>query len=199
MKRHTQSAFLAWARERGLSLDPKYPQSAVLTFVPNLQFDRFWVVPAEPERWPHFLGCMVDAFGPWSSCHCWRHLGRWPEKSDEQQIDDEVEYLIFRGIGLPTGSRDVIEFSLSERAKLIILLLATTIFGRTVGQDVYLVPDTGLGILETDHHGVIHASFKDEGAMIAHIRRMEQEGFSLPDEVPDATFKVPKWIRRKRG
>ncbi len=197
MKRHSQSEFLAWAHERGMALDQRYPESASLIFASTQRFDRFWLVPREPERRPHFLRCMVDAFGPWSSYHCWRHLGRWPAECDKEPIDDQIEDVILRGIGLPVGSADVVEFSLSEQAKLLTLLLSTTIFGRTVGEDVYLVPDTALGFLKTDHHGVIHASFKAKALMIAHIRRMKEQGFPLPDEVPDATFKVPEWMQKE--
>ena len=195
MKRHSESDFLAWAQKRGLELDPRYPDSAVLTLAPNPQFDRFWTVPLQPERRPYFLQCMLGAFGTWSSYRCWRHLGSWPAKPDERRINDQIEHAIFRGIGLPEGSADIIEFDASERVQLVTLLFATTVFGWSVGQDIFLVPDTARGTLQTDHHGVIHASFKEEASMNAFIQRMEEEEFPLPDDVPDATFKIPKWMR----
>src|SRR5712672_2344706 len=108
MKRHSESDFLAWAKERGLGLDPLYTDSAVMTLVPNPQFDRFWVVPSGPERRPYFLQCMLEAFGSWASYRCWRHLGSWPAEPDESRINDQVEHAIFRGIGMPPGGAEVV-------------------------------------------------------------------------------------------
>jgi len=195
MRRHSEKDFLAWVQQRGLGLDPRYPDSAFLTLMPDPQFDRFWIVPPEPERRPYFLQCMIEAFGGWSSYHCWRHLGSWPAKPDECRINDQIEHAIFRGIGLPAGSADVVEFDASERVQLVTLRFATTVFGWSVGEDIFLVPDTARGILQTDHHGVIHASFKEEATMNAFVQRMEEEEFPLPEDVPDATFKIPKWMQ----
>jgi hypothetical protein len=195
MKRHSESDFLAWADQHELGLDSRYPNSPVLTLAPNPQFDRFWTVPPEPERRPYFLATFLYAFGAWSSYGCWRHLGSWPARPDEQRINDQIEHAIFHGVGLPDGSSDIIEFSESERVQLVTLLFATTVFGWSAGDDLFLVPDTALGILQTDHHGVIHASFRDERSMSAFIRRLEAEEFPLPVDVPDATFKIPKWMR----
>jgi hypothetical protein len=43
-----------------LFIDQRYPQSAVLSFQPDPQLDRFWEVPPEPERRPYFVASMLD-------------------------------------------------------------------------------------------------------------------------------------------
>jgi hypothetical protein len=197
MNVHSESDFLAWAQQRGLVIDPRYPGSASLTFVPDRQFSRLWVVPSEPQLRPQFLLFMLDAFGTWDSYRCWKHLGSWPAESDQESINDQIEHSIFRGIGLPEGTSHIVEFDYSERVPLITLLLATTIFGFAAGDDLFLVPDTARGILQTDHHGAIHAAFREEAPMSEFIRGMERKGYSLPDDVPDETFKFPKWMRNQ--
>src|SRR6266849_1260490 len=119
----------------------------------------------------------------------------WPAEPDESRINDQVEHAIFRGIGMPPGGAEVVEFDATERVKLVTLLFATTIFGWSVGEDVFLVPDTARGILQTDHHGVIHASFRDKASMDAFIQNMAEEKFRLPEDLPDATFKIPEWMQ----
>jgi hypothetical protein len=29
------------------------------------------------------------------------------------------------------------------------------------------------------------------------VRQMEERGFTLPDDLPDSTFKTPEWMRPK--
>jgi hypothetical protein len=185
MRLHSESDFLAWAEQRGMGLDPQYPRSETLIFTPDPGFTRFWTLPPEPKRRPGFLHCMLEAFGPWSSYYCWKHLGNWPAKPEGQSLNDQIEHAIFKGIGLPEGSYDVVEFNSSERVELITLLLTTTIFGFTTWDDLFLVSDTAHGILQTDHHGTIHTSFRDEANMNEFIRSMEQKHYSLPDDLPD--------------
>ena len=119
-----------------------------------------------------------------------------PKANEESDflLNDQIARTILKGIGMPDGSGDMLEFSYSERAKLITLLLANTLFGFTQYDDLRLVPDNAQGIIETDHHGVIHASFEREATMLAFIEQMENEGYPLPDEPPDETFKMPNWM-----
>ena len=196
MKSHSEDEFLRWASGHGMGLDPRYPQSASLTFIPAPELDRFWKIPDEPEQRPYFLRCMLDAFGSWQSYWCWRHLGSWPTEPDPQRINDHVEHTVYQGIGVPEGTADVLQFDSEEEVGLVTLLFTTSVFGWSVGEDLFLVPDTGAGILQTDHHGVVHATFKTNDQMRAFIGRMEDEGFPLPDHVPDSTFKTPTWMQQ---
>jgi hypothetical protein len=109
-------------------------------------------------------------------------------------VNDRVEHTILSGLGLPIGTADIVEFSHDEEVALITLLLSTSIFGWSVGDDLFLVPDSAAGFLQTDHHGVVHASFRSEDTMAEFVRFMDAEGFALPDEPPDPTFKVPDWM-----
>ena len=195
MRTHREEEFLAWADRSGFQIDPRYPASAVLTFRPDAEHDRFWQVPDPPEMRPHFIASLLECMGDWQSCYVWRHLGRWPRSADPERVNDVVEWRILDGLGLPLGTNAVVEFQRSEFDKLLTLVFATTIFGWSVGDDLYVVPDHGGHLLQTDHHGVVHLSFRAEDALTACVAEMQRRGFALPDEVPDPTFKQPRWMK----
>ena len=194
MKTLDEAAFLAWADGAGLSLDPRYPESAVLVFRPDPQQDRFWEVPAEPERRPYFVLSFLELMGDWRECYAWRHLGSWPESPEPMRINDVVEWQILKGLGLPLGTADVVTFERAELDKLATLMFSTTVFGWSVGDDLYIVPDHARYIVQTDHHNVIHVSFRSSADVDEWVRQMEERGFALPEDVPDSTFKRPDWM-----
>lgn len=100
------------------------------------------------------------------------------------------------GIGLAIGSADVVEFRRDEIDRLITLVFSTTIFGWSVEEDLIGVPDHARQILQTDHHGVIHVSCRSAADMERFIAGMKEDGYDLPKEIPDATFKKPKWMEQ---
>lgn len=191
----TEQAFLRWAAGKSLGLDPQYPDAAVLNFRGGSE-SRFWIVPSEPERRPYLIASLLELMGDWQICYVWRHLGSWPDPStvDAQRVNDVVECRILQGLGLPLGTADVAVFDRGDLAALIALLFSTTVFGWSVGEDLYVVPDHARHILQTDHHDVIHVSFRDRGEVTDWISRMAERGFDLPDDVPDSTFKRPPWM-----
>jgi hypothetical protein len=195
MRTHREDEFLDWAGRSGYEIDPRYPHSAVLTFSPDPEQDRFWEVPGEPETRPYFIASLLDCMGDWQACYVWRHLGRWPQSVDSGRINDVVELRILEGLGLPLGTNTVVEFSRNEHDRLVTLLFITTIFGFSVGDDLYVVPDHGQHLLQTDHHGVIHVSFRTEESLNRCVDEMARRGFQLPGEVPDSTFKQPGWMK----
>ena len=194
MRTHREDEFLAWAERSGFHIDPRYPHSAVPTFLPDPQQDRFWEVPSEPEARPYFIASLLGCMDDWQACYVWRHLGNWPRSVEPERINDVVELRILDGLGLALGTNAVVEFSRAEYDRLVTLLFSTTIFGRTVGDDLFVVPDHGRHLLQTDHHGVIHVSFRTEESLNLCVDEMARRGFPLPDEVPDSTFKQPGWM-----
>jgi hypothetical protein len=197
MKSISRAAFLAWAERAGLWLDPRYPHSAVLAFQADPHHDRFWEVPVEPERRPYFLWSILELMGEWQQCYAWRHLGRWPKSADPGRINDVVEWHILNGLDLPHGTADVVSFDRAEADKLVTLLFSTTVFGRSVSDDLYIVPDHARYIVQTDHHNVVHAYFGAVSDIDVWVQQMGERGFPLPEDLPDATFKRPHWLNGK--
>jgi hypothetical protein len=191
----TEKSFLKWANDRGMGLDDQYPESAVLSFKPDLQQDRFWEIPSNPEQRPYFVASILSLLGNWNICYVWRHLGSWPDSADPNRINDQIELQILRGIGLPLGTADVVAFSRAEFNQLVTLIFSTTVFGWSVGEDLYIVPDHAQHIVQTDHHGVIHVSFKRSEEISSFVAEMDGRGFPLPEDVLDETFKRPEWMK----
>jgi hypothetical protein len=92
------------------------------------------------------------------------------------------------------GSGSVVEFGRGDSGALVTLLFSTTIFGWSVGEDLYVVPDNARYVLQTDHHNVVHVDFKDARDVDPWVAEMAKPGFHLPEELPDETFKQPDWM-----
>ncbi len=198
MKTQSEEQFLKWAEAHDMGLDASYPNSACLAFKPpDYSLDRFWVVPPKPQQRPYFLAVMLDLLGKWQSCRVWRHMGRWPQRPYRQRVNDRVEFQILKGIGMPLGTDDVVEFRRSERDQLTTLLFSTTVFGWCVAEDLYVVPNHAQHIMETSHHGVVHVLFRQMKYLRQFVKGMEKEEFPLPKTVPDWTFEVPEWMNKK--
>jgi len=195
MKTLTEDAFLEWATTKGLWLAPDFPEAACLVYQSTTE-SRFWSVPKKPERRPYFLMTLLDLMDDWQSCYVWRHMGSWPDPDQfcHERINDSVEFRILKGLGLPLGTASVVEFSRDERDMLVALLFSTTVFGWSVGDDLYVVPDHARYILQTDHHGVVHAEFANCDDLRRSISKMSDAGFDLPRELPDPTFRSPDWM-----
>jgi hypothetical protein len=199
MKQLAETEFLRWAELAGFRLDERYPQSAVLTLQPDPQLNRYWDVPHQPERRPYFIASILELMGDWRSCYVWRHLGSWPESVDASRINDVVEHRILKGLGLPLGTADVVEIAREESDTLVTLIFTTTIFGWSVGEDLYVVPSHGRYLVQTDHHDAIHVCFRAPEDLEHWVEVMDTRGFPLPDEVLDATFKQPSWMKDDDG
>jgi hypothetical protein len=191
----SEADFLRWASANGMELNPQYPHAKALSFTSDSE-SRFWCVPSEPHLRPHFLSSLLEFMENWKSCYVWRHLGNWPDPkpSSKRRINDLVEERILRGLGLPFGTAEVVQFERAEVDRLLTLLFSTTIFGWCSGDDLLVVPDHARQILQTDHHGVIHVSFRDAADVQDWISKMAARAFNLPDELPDETFKRPTWL-----
>ena len=101
-----------------------------------------------------------------------------------RRVNEVVELRILQGLGLPLGTADVVIFDRVDLPTLITLLFSITVFGWSVGEDLYVVPDHGRHVLQTDHHEVIHVSFHDSGEIGHWVSQMAQRGFDLPEDVP---------------
>jgi hypothetical protein len=104
---------------------------------------------------------------------------------------------ILKGLGVPLGTADVVEFMRDEFDMLLTLIYSTTVFGVSVGEDLYIVPNDGRCILQTDHHDVIHVHFRQSAEVDRWVSEMAMRGFPLPEDLPDETFKQPPWMKRR--
>jgi hypothetical protein len=111
--------------------------------------------------------------GDWHFCYVWRHLGRRPQSAASSRINEVVELRILKGLGLPLGTADVVEIPREELDTLVVLMFTTTVFGWSVGEDLYVVPNNARYLLQTDHHDAVHVSFRDSEDVEHLVRGME--------------------------
>jgi hypothetical protein len=202
MRAESENDFLEWAHEFGIALDPEYPQSAVLRFEGLVRTSRFWDIPGEPERRSYFFVSLLEAAGTWQSCAVWRALGSWPDLppgsaldgSDPLPLNYRVDARLLAGLGLPLGTGEVVWFRRDEADSLLALMFTTSVFGWSVGEDLYVVPDNGSCVMKVGHHGVVYVDLREPGDVHAWVALLGERGFCLPDEIPDATFKKPDWM-----
>jgi hypothetical protein len=126
------------------------------------------------------------------------HFLRWAKRRGVA-VDPRYPYsaVLTFAAGIADSRFWVVPPARPECGALVTLLFSTTIFGWSVQEDTYVVPDNGRYLLQTDHHNVVHVVFRDATDVAPFVQRMEVRGFSLPDEPPDSTFKHPDWMPEK--
>lgn len=133
---------------------------------------------------------------PWSSCWLWFRYGWWPDLDSPCDNKEEVRAILLCGAGAPSRLEGAARFERGERDRVLAVLFARMALGWCVRDDDYVFPDHSRAFLATDHHDVVHAQFRDRTLLQPFVRHMEANGYRLPLDVPDWTFRRPRWVRR---
>jgi hypothetical protein len=93
------------------------------------------------------------------------------------------------------GTSDVVQFSRAEEVELVTLIFATTIFG---GRSATTCTSFGsCEVHRSDGPSRRHPCLLSVGAELeTGFAGMEMREYFLPDDIPDATFKRPSWLKR---
>jgi len=195
MKELPPEEFLKEMGSVGITLDPKYPKSGVLIFEGKPDIDRFWVVPTHIGRITRFCRTIISLVEPRNSIFVWRPEGEWSTESLDSSPDGDIQALFYRGMGIKNVRSDILVFDRQDTSKLIALIFNQLIFGFSVGDDLYIIPDNGTHIMKTSHDDVVHVSFPAQKSMSQFVDAMAAKSFELPDELPDLSFKKPDWMK----
>lgn len=195
MKRIEEKKFMKMIKQIGVTVDSRYPKSAELAFEEESGISRFRKIPEEPRRIPYFVDTILAALDPWESMYVWKHMGSWFRSIKGEKLNDDVQAVIYQGIGITENNADILKFTRNELAELVTLTFNQLVFGWHVGDDLYIIPDHGRQIIKTDHHDVVHVSFRGQSTMERFINAMAAKGFELPGDIPDGTFKRPDWMK----
>lgn len=141
-----------------------------------------------------FLSHLLKGLDAWSECFLWPRGGWWPEVPASDRIIDQVEVRVLAGAGIVANTQGAVRYSAKELDQLITAVFAKLNFGWCLSDDLYIVPDHGRQFMQASHHDVVHVFTREEARMAQFMHHMEQEEFSLPAELPDATFKKPDWM-----
>ena len=190
MQTFSTEAFLEACTASGLGFDPRYPQARSLTFLPPSGHFRFWTQPGEPSRWPHFVTTLFGGRQQSGTVTVWPRRGRWPSSVGRPSADG-TQAILFGGLGVPDGLQGAVEFSADEFQRAVALLVVQMV---GMYNDLYVLPAGGDTLLQFSHHDVVHAGCRDEGTIDSLVAAMAGAGYSLPTELPDATFKRPPWM-----
>lgn len=185
--------FFRWTASVCIGIDPRYPNSGCLTLLPPRGHARFWVLPGDPAAWPYFSDCFLAGLDPWSDVILWPRAGSWPAGRDAE-LTERVLGVILRGAGVPSGWGGALRFAHRERDVVVAILFAFLTFGWCTDDDLFVIPDHGRQIIQTDHHGVVHINCGSESRVFDYVAHMAAAGYELPTEPPDATFKWPAWM-----
>jgi len=104
--------------------------------------------------------------------------------------------VLSEALGVPPGWRGAIEFDSDERDRLVALLVVQLL---EPVNDLYVLPSGGSTFLQFSHHDVVHASCATSAGIESFVSAMAEARYELPDELPDATFKKPSWMRPSKG
>jgi hypothetical protein len=118
----------------------------------------------------------------------------WVDDRDRPGAKHQVYAAIQQSVGVPLGERCALQFPVGEMNRLVTLMFARLVFGWSVPDDLFVIPDHGRQIVQTDHHDVAHVWFLDASDVGTIVQHMAGRNYSLPDELPDATFKRPAWM-----
>jgi hypothetical protein len=185
--------FLRWAASAGIGTHPRYPESGCLSLLPFRDHARFWLVPGNPAARPHFSYSVLGGLDPWSQVLLWPRSGTWPTTGGGS-LNERVRQVVLRGAGVPAGWIGALQFQYHEADEVVAVLFAYLSFAWCTADDLFVIPDHGKQLVQTDHHGVIHVECGSEPRVAEFVAHMAAEGYELPTAPPDWTFKRPAWM-----
>ena len=103
--------------------------------------------------------------------------------------------LALYGGHVPDGFQGAIFYSTMASEHLVNFIAARCRTAWCVTDDLFIVPDHARQFLHVDHHNVVHVQCADSVRMERFIQHMTSGGYTLPEHVPDATFKQPYWMK----
>jgi hypothetical protein len=192
----TDEAFHAWLAEGGIGSDPRYPNSYCLVFLAAPDCSRFWFPSFVPSDLPGFINAALDAASSTAPYYLYRRGGgRWFDESSSGPGANQTIEDLLRAVGLPASASGALRLERSEWRVLQAIVIAFYVYGWSVGEDLYILPTGRDCILMTSHHGELAVEFPTEARLEQFRAAMLQEGYDLPTQVPDGTFKGPDWLK----
>jgi hypothetical protein len=162
MKNITNSDFLEWAAEAGLSPnDPRYPQSNQLVFFNDPHHFSDWAVPVEFRERAKFVETAISSLG--DSPVRVRMRGGGVFCSAESDSRSEAALLAaFASAGIPADVEGAFEFDQTVSSTLVDLAIAFLSHGYCVGTDIEFIPANRHACLLLSHHDSLFANFSND-------------------------------------
>lgn len=152
--------FFGWLQHRGIIADPERGTGDRLTFAEGAPVERRWRPGGIVSDVPDFVRAMLTAAmagGPW---WLWRRGGGpWMDEFGEEggmrngALDRMLEAL---GYG---GASGALRLGAKELPDLWLIVNAFFVFGWSVGEDLYVIPEDCSCVLLFSHEGHVEAAF----------------------------------------
>jgi hypothetical protein len=147
-------------------LDARYAPPQTLAFQGGPKGEWSAELPGDAKAVPRWIASLIDAVRPEKSVYLYPRDGGW-KSGDSQKLF--LQSAIFKSCGIAPVGNEVIVASESERDAVEALFFMSLVYGGTVSDDIFLVPDHSKIILYADHHSAIHAEFRDEDFMMKYL------------------------------
>ena len=183
--------FWRWLSEADIGHTPRYCDPEFLLPEGARPCARFWTFPATAEALDTFFRCVLNAIAAEQAAYLWPRCAVWEYLLEN--VADLASDSPFRPFLASSGSF-AISVPPGEPDRLIEFFQFVSEFGWKVCHDLYVIPEDRAVVAYISHHAVFHVSAKQEATLERIIGEMEKNGFSLPKELPDATFKRPDWM-----
>jgi hypothetical protein len=154
--------FLGWLQQRGIIADPHAGTGDRLTFAEGTPVDRLWRPAGIVSDVPGFVHAALDGAlqgGPW---WLWRRGGGpWMDEfGEEGGLRNASLDRLLEGLGYG-GASGALRLGIKEMPDLWLIVNAFFVFGWSVGEDLYVVPDDCSCILVFSHEGWLEGRFPD--------------------------------------
>ncbi len=190
--------FLRWAKARGIGPHPRYPNSSYLVFTGVAEHGRYWEYPEVAGSVPHFLETLLSSLGDEQRFWLFPGRGYWSlGQAMESWSSTRAWRASIHALGLPRGFVGAVGIDPAEKDVLLAMLFLQVTLGPAIMVDTLVVPESGAAILFFEHHAVVHVTVREESALLKAVGLLEGEGYSLPTEPPDETFKPVSWMGRR--
>ena len=179
--------FLAWAAERGIGRDPRYPRADTLTFLGVAEVWRSWDMPRSAGKLSSFVEVILSAANaPGGAFVVFpRGQGSWLFGGERTPMCNRAMEVVARGTGISANFRGAVRFEPSELPQVLALAVASLVFGSGTGEDLYILPENASCILMTDHHDAVIGSFRSAGEMDVFASRLVELAVEDPESLPE--------------
>jgi len=169
-----EAEFARWRSDVDILPHPRFPSSLAFRQAPDCQ--QSWLPAGRITDLPGFLQTAVSlARGDGSVCLYRKGGGAWYE-GDDAPIGNHIIDRVLQGLGIPRDFEGAISFVGREWRDMYLLISTFFVWGWSVGEDLYIIPENVSCVLMTSHHGELFAMFPGTEALAQFQAAMASSG-----------------------
>jgi hypothetical protein len=190
MKYLEESYFLKLLSGHSIGKHPQY-NSSDCHFLPMNNYGRFWCYPKNPDEYYSFLKSLFNSL-PSKACG-WLYppAGVWNGDLSISIELQETRRILLKSISLEARICGALYFDRYDYEGLL-----KAIYNEMCdSSDIFFISEISSHILFFQHHSIVIVKCRTEKDLLELIEKLSNEGYRLPDEPPDNTFKIQSWMK----